>query len=311
MRRDLGERDPGWAGITGEVIDVRGTAVNVLRAGRPGTGVPQLLVHGLGGSSTNWIEVMLDLAEHGEVVAPDLPGFGRTRPPVPGASRVRANARFLRALLDTLGWQRAVVHGNSMGGTIATLFTDLAPERVAGLALVAPALPTPKVQMVRLSREAATRFMPLSVPYLGRAAALRTLRAMTAEELWADARAVTFHDPDRLRPALVELSLENTAYAVATPWRVPATVTAGESLVAALLGARELRRALDRADVPGVVVWGDRDRLVGRPVIDEIARRRPEWSVVELDEVGHVPMMETPDRYAKAVEPLLSSVATS
>ena len=309
MRQDLGERHPDWAGVTRDVVDVRGTAVHVLRAGAPASGTPQLLVHGLGGSSSNWLEVMRDLAEHGEVVAPDLPGFGRTRPPVPSASRVRANARFLPALLDALGWGRAVVHGNSMGGTLATLLTSLAPERVHAVVLVAPALPTPKRELTRLSSEALTRFLPLSVPVVGRAAALRTLRRMTPEQIWEDAGRTSFHDVARIRPEMVALALENARLAVETPWRFPSTITAAESLVAALFGARELRRAIDAATMPGLVVWGDRDLLVGRPVIEEIVRRRPEWEVLELDDVGHVPMMEAPDRYAKAVGPWLSGLA--
>lgn len=309
IRQDLGERHPDWAGVTRDVVDVRGTAVHVLRAGRPGSGVPQLLVHGLGGSSSNWLEVMRALADHGEVVAPDLPGFGRTRPPVPSASRVRANARFLPALLDALGWERAIVHGNSMGGTLATLLTSLAPERVRALVLVAPALPTPKRDMTELSKEALTTFVPLSVPALGRALALRRLRSSSPEQLWEDAGRTSFHDPARIRPEMVAIALENARFTLAAPWRIPSTVTAGESLVAALFGARELRRAIDAATMPGLVVWGDRDRLVGRPVIEEIVRRRPEWEVVELDDVGHVPMMEAPDRYTKAVGPWLSGLA--
>ena len=66
---------------------------------RQGAGKPLLLVHGLGSSSRNWDPVMAGLAERREVIAVDLPGFGRT-PPLPGpvtvATLTEAVETFMR-----------------------------------------------------------------------------------------------------------------------------------------------------------------------------------------------------------------------
>lgn len=66
--------------MTDTSLEVGGRSVRVLRADSDGSGdqEPQLLVHGLGGSSVGWVAVMEGLSARGPVVAVDLPGFGRT-----------------------------------------------------------------------------------------------------------------------------------------------------------------------------------------------------------------------------------------
>ena len=56
---------------------------------RMGTGKPLLLIHGLGGSARSWSTISNDLAEHREVIAVDLPGFGAT-PPLAGETSIRS-----------------------------------------------------------------------------------------------------------------------------------------------------------------------------------------------------------------------------
>ena len=304
-RQDWGARRDRWAGVRSEIVEVGGTDVHVLRADGPAGGVPHLLVHGLGGVATNWIEVVAGLAEHGPVVAPDLPGFGRTEPPHPRASRVPANVAFLRALLRRLGWERAVVHGNSMGGMLATLLALRAPEQVERLVLASPALPTSRRRMHEIDPLTLVRFLPFAVPGAGRVA-LRAMRArISPEQEWEQSAQFLHGDPERLSPELQAIGLENLVSGRDVHWRLRGLVHAGESVVSSLLGARTLVRAVDEVTAPTLVVWGDADRLVGRAVIDHLGERRPDWDLVALPAVGHVPMAEAPDDYLAAVAAFL------
>ncbi|HSK25207.1 MAG TPA: alpha/beta fold hydrolase [Egicoccus sp.] len=300
---DWSERSERWAGVRSDVVELAGTRVHMLRADGPadGGGTPQLLVHGLGGSATNWIEVMAGLAAHGPVVAPDLPGFGRTEPPHPRASRITANVAFLVAFLRKLGWERAVVHGNSMGGMLATLLADKAPERVERLVLASPALPAPRNRMHEIHPMTVARFLPFLVPGLG-TLAVRGLHArFSPEEEWEQTAKFLHGDAERLSPELQAVGLENLAAGREQPWRLSGLVGAAESLLSALLRARGLVRAIDTISVPTLVVWGDADRLIGRAVIDHLAQRRPDWHLAALPAIGHVPMAEAPDDYLAAV----------
>ena len=300
---DWGERSARWAGVRGDVVEMAGTRVHLLRADGPadGGGTPQLLVHGLGGSATNWIEVMAGLAEHGPVVAPDLPGFGRTEPPHPRASRITANVAFLVAFLRRLGWDRAVVHGNSMGGMLATLLADRAPELVERLVLASPALPAPRSRMHEIDPMTAMRFLPFLVPGVGRVAVRGLQARLSPEQEWAQTARFLHGDAQRLSPELQAVGLENLAAGREQPWRLSGLVGAAESLLSALLRARGLVRAIDTIAAPTLVVWGDADRLVGQAVIDHLAERRPDWDLAALPAVGHVPMAEAPDDYLAAV----------
>jgi pimeloyl-ACP methyl ester carboxylesterase len=298
---DWGARDPRWTGIRSEWVDVRGTPVHTLRVDGPATGVPQLLVHGLGGSATNWLEVMVGLAAYGPVLAMDLPGFGQTAPPRPGAAKVRANARFVSALCRALGWDRVVLHGNSMGGLVSTLVAGHRQDLVERLVLVNPGLPAPRRHAHRVPPTALLRFAPFVSPRLGRLAMERMYHRLDAETLYRETINLVYADPDNLREPLREVAVANVQRAKELDWRVPSFVDAATSLVAMLVGARTIRRSVDGVEAPTLVLWGDEDKLVGRPVIDGLVARRPQWHLHVFDGIGHVPMLECPDAYLDVV----------
>lgn len=306
QHEDWGVRADRWRGIRSEVVDVHGTDVHVLRHDAapdvPTDAPAHLLVHGLGGSATNWLEVVRDLSRHGPVVAPDLPGFGRTRPPTRRAARTAVNARFLRAFTATLGLDRVVVHGNSMGGLLAVLFADHDPDRVERLILVDPALPAPLRSLHRLSPQTLARFAPFLLPPLGRAGLRLAWRRGTGESLWQDTVDFVHGDPGRLSPEIAEIGVQHLDWAREQPWRLDGFVMAATSLVGSLtVGGRALTATVERVGAPTLLLWGDADRLVGRDVVDHLVDRRPDWAVHVFPSVGHVPQLEAPHDYVEVV----------
>jgi pimeloyl-ACP methyl ester carboxylesterase len=310
VHQDWSERCPRWGGIRSEWVEVDGLRVHVLRADGPAAGgSPQLLIHGLGGCASNWIEVIGELATLGPVVAPDLPGFGRTEPAEPGRVRVPDNAEFLERLLDTLGWEEATVHGNSMGGMLAVHLASLAPERVTRLVLAAPALPAPRTALHKLSPATLARFAPFALPRVG-GLAMRLLSAATSpERYWTQTARYIHADPDRLTPEASEVGFEDVTLGRDAPWRAAAFVAAAESVVRALLAPGELLRLIDDSVLPVLVVWGDADRLISRVAIDHVLARRPNWDLEVLPAVGHVPMLEAPEEFVAAVTDWLGADA--
>ena len=79
------------------------------------------------------------------VIAPDLPGFGEH----PASADAPAPWDFLRAVLDELGVERAVIVGNSFGGAVALRLAVTAPERVRALVTISSPAPgmTPSPQL--------------------------------------------------------------------------------------------------------------------------------------------------------------------
>jgi pimeloyl-ACP methyl ester carboxylesterase len=303
---DWGVRAERWTGIRSEVHRVRGTDVHLLRhdaaPGAPEGAPTQLLVHGLGGAATNWIEVLARFAEHGPVVAPDLPGFGRTPPPRPSASGVPINVRFVRTLAGELGLDRVVLHGNSMGGLIGVLLAELEPDLVERLVLVNPALPAPLRDSHAISPQALARFAPFVVPPVGRAVLRRMWDRSTPEGMYADTATFVHADPDRIAPEVVDVGVANLRYGREQPWRLDGFVAAATSVVHAMtVGRRRLSEAIAGLSAPTLLLWGDGDRLVGRHVIDHLRDVRPDWDAHVFEDVGHAPQVEAPDDYVRVV----------
>lgn len=299
---DWGQRDPRWADVRTRWVDVSGVPIRLLTVEGQRDGTPQLLVHGLGGSATNWLEVAAPLAQHGPVVAPDLPGFGRTEPPYPRAARVRNNVRFVPALCERLGFDRVVLYGNSMGGMIATLVAAERPGLVERLVLVNPALPAPIGQVHHIDPEIALRFAPFVVKGLGKRVMERVWSSSSPDEIYDETLELVHHDPSRVKPALRDVAIENLADAAETDWYVPAFAEATESLVGQLMRPWQLFRAVEQIVAHTLLVWGDEDQLVRRPVIDGLRERRPDWDVHVFEGVGHVPMVEVADAFLEVLD---------
>lgn len=128
------EVDYGFAEDERDIV-VDGLRLRVVESG-PEDGPRVLLLHCFGLSLQVWREVMPALARAGfHVVAYDAPGHGKSaRPTRP--LRLARLAQIATGVLDELGWQRAHLVGNSMGGGTALFVALDAPTRVDRLVLV-------------------------------------------------------------------------------------------------------------------------------------------------------------------------------
>ncbi|WP_020667204.1 alpha/beta fold hydrolase [Amycolatopsis nigrescens] len=162
-----------------------------------------LLLHGLGGCSYDWSGAAALLP--GRVVVPDAPYHGGRAGEC--ALDFRAFAEDALRQLDQLGVETAVVAGISMGAATALTMTALAPDRVAGLLLVAPAwLDTPfPVNLKRL------RKLGRMIDERGLGYAWQVMSALPPADRWRpehhDELAARFHafDATAVAKALREL----------------------------------------------------------------------------------------------------------
>jgi len=312
--RDWGERSSRWAGIRSETVEVCGSSVHFLTADAARPEAPaHLLIHSTAGSATNWLDTIPPLTAHGRVIAPDMPGTlaGHTASPHRSAARAEINARFLRAFTATLGLRDVVAHGWSMGGLVALLFADLAPERAGGLVLVAPALPGPLSAAQALGWQTLGRLTVSAGPPVLRGLLrltgrrlldLKKRRYATPEALSAYGLATLGGDPSRLLHDITALWAEELDGIRARPDRLPDAVTAFASAVSAMyVKRRPVREAIDRVAVRTLLLWGDQDPLIGRPVIDDLTARRPDWSLHVFESVGHLLPLEVASAYADVI----------
>ena len=94
-----------------------------------------VLLHGSPGDNDEVTRLGLALADRYRILAPDLPGFGGSSRSVPDYS-IRAHARYVVQMLDSLKIARVHVLGFSMGGGVALELAELAPQRVTSLTML-------------------------------------------------------------------------------------------------------------------------------------------------------------------------------
>jgi pimeloyl-ACP methyl ester carboxylesterase len=273
-------------------LDVDGP-VNVADFG--GSGPVMVLLHGLGGSHVNWIRIGPLLAERARVLAPDLPGFGYTRP-AGRSTTVQANADWLDRFIREVAGVPAILVGNSMGGLIAILEAARNPESVAGLVLLDPALPlAPREPR---DRQVVLAFTAYMTPGIGELFLRRRARVLGPEGLVRETFALCCVDPKRVPDQVVGAHVALTRDRFRMPWANAAVLRAARSMLRLLLRRGQFRGVLERVRAPTLLVNGDGDRLVKLAAARVASQVRPDWTFLPLADIGHVPHLEDPERTA-------------
>jgi pimeloyl-ACP methyl ester carboxylesterase len=123
--------------MDGRLVQAGGTLLHVTEQG---AGPPLLLIHGLGAQLRSFAQAMVDeLARDFRVIRVDRPGSGYS-PPLPSRSQHLADqADAVAALIDVMGLEKPWLVGHSLGGALSLHVAERYPDKVAGLALIAPA----------------------------------------------------------------------------------------------------------------------------------------------------------------------------
>ena len=278
------------AGKTEQVdVLIQGRRMHVLRAG---SGPPLILIHGLVGSHRNWRRNIDALAASATVYAIDLLNMG-------GSDRVKgldatleATASQVVSLMDVLGLAHADIAGHSHGGAIALSLAARYPERVSRLILFAPANPF------------CTLGSPL-IRFYGTVAGSAFARLIPVLPRWTNSTALArmYGDPGRVPVDALEGYTDGIA--------VPGTV---DHVLRILHGWHAdmalLRRALqDMAEIPTLLLWGDRDRAVGPDSARELQQHLRRSRLIIIPGAGHIPFEEMPERCNRAVLEFLAETS--
>lgn len=271
-----------------------------------GSGPPMVLLHGLGGSLTNWLAVAESLTPRFHVFAPDLIGFGRT--PLAGrAPGIVEQAAMVARFIAHLGGGPAVVAGNSMGGLVAVQLAADHPEVVARIILVNAALP--RELGTPLDPAVVAMFALYMTPLLGEAFLRRRAATVGPEGVLRDTMRLCGVDVNELPPAVYAAQLEVARARLAMPWANSTFLKAARSVVMTAGRRGHVHAMIRRIKAPGLLIHGTRDRLVPLSVGKDVARLRPDWRLTVLDDVGHVPQLQVPERWLAAVTSWLDETA--
>jgi pimeloyl-ACP methyl ester carboxylesterase len=261
---------------------------------RVGAGPAILPIHGITSSSRTWRSVMPALAEHYDVIAPDLLGHGRSAKPR-GDYSLGAYASGLRDLLVALEVPSATVVGHSLGGGVAMQFAYQFPERVERLVLVDSGGLGSEVSLVlrAATLPGAEYVLPLlaSSPLRGAGALAGSVLGRVGLRASADVKGMA-EGFESLGDASARRAFVHTARSVIDPTgqRVDAT-----------------DRLYLAEHVPSLIVWGDRDHMIPVKHGREAHERMPNSRFEVFEGAGHFPFNDDPDRFVALLHDFVAS----
>ena len=243
---------------------------------------PIFLLHGFDSSLMEFRRLLPQLSTEKETWAVDFFGFGLTDRP----QEIPVTPEAIKAHLYSF-WQQMIQRpmillGASMGGAVAIDFALTYPETVETLVLLDSA--------GMAGGPAMGKFM---IPPLDRLAtaflANRKVRQKISENAYYN-RALA--SEDALTCSMLHLNHPDWSRAL-----ISFTKSGGYNFLSNKIG--KIRQ-------PTLIVWGERDQILGTKDAPQFEARIPNSKLVWIPESGHVPHLEKPDLTAKAISEFLS-----
>lgn len=241
-----------------------------------GKGIPIVCIHGFPLAHTIWSPWIPFIEDRARIITPDLRGYGRSDCTEYPAS-MNEMAEDILELIEFLELSQVCLVGQSMGGYVALHFARLYPERVNGLMLVA-SHPYADSQQTRENRMQ----MIEKVRTVGVKETLKTF----PEKLSTDA------------------SVQEYALQIIDKVGV-------ESVVAsqmAMAGRVDNTDILRNAGFPTAIVVGDQDQFVNAAMQEKMRADLPNTDFMVIPDVGHMLMMEAPEKLTASVVTLIEKI---
>ena len=258
-----------------------------------------LLLHGKNFSGAYWQTTIEALVDQGHrVIAPDQIGFGKSSKPLHFPWTFDQLATYTGLLLDQLKVQNVAVVGHSMGGMLAARFTLMNPERVDRLVLVNP------IGLEDWRRK--VPYQPMAEIYLNE------LKKQPGDIKTYMQKAYFGGDWKEAYLPLVELQ---KGWVAGPDWPTMAWISAQHY---DMIFTQPVLYDLPEIRTSTLLIIGQRDRtaLGKNRVSDEVAatlgryallgkeanRLLPNSTLIELNNVGHIPQFEAFDEYIAALQ---------
>jgi pimeloyl-ACP methyl ester carboxylesterase len=239
-----------------------------------GAGDAVVLIHGFTLDASMWDAQFSAFAESHRVIRYDARGFGRSAP----IDEPFSTSEDLRALLDELGVQQALVVGISMGGRYAIDFALAYPERVKAVVAADPGLSGQGLPTI-----AAELAPALSAAQSGDLA--------EAKRIWLQNSIfqVAREQPD------VWSQIERMVAAY-SGWHFVNGLAAGELPPDPPAAAR-----LGTLSVPTLALMGERDIADIRVIIDKLVAEVPDVERADIAGAGHFTNLEAPQEFNRVL----------
>jgi len=232
-------------------------------------------LHGYTANKNDWTYFAGRLTPDYHVIIPDLAGFGESTKRWDANYNIDSQVKRLDRFAEVLQLKRFHLVGNSMGGTIAAVYSARVPQKISTLALLAPAqLRTAKKSdvMFRLENFGENPFLIDNPDDFEKMLPLLFVKTPPI--------------PDLIKKAAIDQAMADRKFNEKIGWDL-------------FKEAFALEPYLPMIQAPVLVIWGDHDRILdvsGASVLDKGLKNH---QTVIMKETGHIPMMEKPAETAE------------
>lgn len=238
-----------------------------------GQGEPIIFLHGYALDHTIWEPVSEILKTRFRVIMPDLRGHGKSFCPA-GIFTMQVMAEDVVRMMDRLQIEKAFIAGHSMGGYIALAMAEFAKDRILGLALVASHAYADSHEK-KQARLADIRKLDQNEPEF-------ILKGM-AEKLSKHEEVIK-----NCRQLFKHMSAQGIRGVLAGMAERPDRVSVLQSLKA-----------------PKLLIAGKQDQLIPIETARNLASSIEALQLFEIENAGHMPMMESPELTSEALITLI------
>jgi pimeloyl-ACP methyl ester carboxylesterase len=243
-----------------------------------GEGKPIVLLHGFCGSSRYWEHVILELSGSFRVIAPDLPGHGKSGP-LKGSSSIENLADQVKNFLDELNLQEVTMFGHSLGGYITLAFAEKYSKQLNGFSLIH-----------------STAFPDSEESKKGRQANIEKVNQSGIYSL-IDGLVPKLFSPDNQDENYVGAAME-IGY-----------TTSAEGAIDALNAMKDRpdrNQVLEASAMPVLLIAGEQDQIIPAEKTFSVSKANIKQSIIK--DSGHMSMYENPHDLIKELQDYLSTI---
>lgn len=233
-----------------------------------GEGTPMIFLHGLFGALSNFGHLLDHFSKTHRVLIPLLPIY--TLPVLD--TNVKSLSKFLKEFIEFKGIQKPILLGNSLGGHVALVYTSKNQNSVEKLVLTGSS---------GLYENAMGGGFPRREDY-------NFIKAKVAE---------TFFDPSHATKELVDECFE----IVNNKGKLIRILSLAKSAI-----RHNMAKDLPGFNLPVCLIWGKNDTITPPDVAEEFHQLLPNSELHWIDECGHAPMMEQPEKFNELLDNWLS-----
>lgn len=238
-----------------------------------GQGQPLILLHGLFGALSNWVDVVEHFRSQYRVIIPLMPIY--TLPVL--NTNVKALAEFVHDFITYKNYEKPILIGNSLGGHVTLVYVKRHPENIKAMVLTGSSGLYENAMGGTFPKREDYNFIKTKVEY-------------------------TFYDPNTATKELVD----EVFTIVNDKGKLIRVLSLAKSAI-----RHNMSDDLQHMKLPACLIWGRQDNITPPEVAEEFNRLLPQSDLFWIDKCGHAPMMEQPAAFNELLDAWLKKLNSS